>query len=380
MKRRVVVTGMGAITHYGYGVDKLVQGIYENTEKPIMYPIEIDKEKYIDLPVYLVDKNIWCDYLNKMPNAMYKNLTRMATFVCMAADNALPDSPKINNFNVGISVASSLPSMYEFEDLLNIVQNNPKKMPTSTIFRTLNNNVAFNLAKYLKVDGRIISSSSACATSLQSIILGYETIKLGKANVMVCGGSEEYHPQLSRVFHKLGIASKTKCKPFQNDRDGIAIAEGAGIVILEDYNHARDRGATIYAEILGSGQTFTYDSAFSDYADIDCCMREAISEYEYFDNIINSYNRIIHIDAHATGTLIGDDNELQGIHNFTKRYNFTPKISALKEYLGHTMAACGVIELIASIQMHRLNKISTISGFKDLTKQPRLLLKNSFGL
>lgn len=392
---RVVITGMGAITHYGYGVNNLIAGMFDlMPKKPTMYPIEVGKDKYIELPTYLIDKNIYNPYLDKMSNAMYRNMTNMSVYACMAVDEAL-DGQDVYSYkpeSIGVSIASSLPSMYEYESLVKIIQDNPKMMPTSAIFRTLNNTVSFNIAKYVNAKNRVLSPSAACATSLQSIILGYEAIKLGKAKMMICGGSEEYHTQISRGFYKLGIASKTRCKPFEEDRDGVAVAEGAGVIILENLDYARNRGATIYGEILGTGSTFTQESAFSNTEDIVRCMEEAWNEYPLWDAIIDSYDREIIVDAHATGTPIGDTNELNAINMFAKKYNLTVGLSALKGYLGHSMASCGVIELIATLKMARMKKrIGMVHNIRDLEAinisdghtlldDSRIIIKNSFGL
>lgn len=368
--KQVVITGMGAVTHFGYGVDVLVNGLLSPDEEPDKVNIEIAKDKQIVLPAYKVDDFIVNSYIDNLANYIYKNTTRMSALASMAVDEALKEQNvwdyQLND--VGISIASSLPSLEEYESLVDIIQNNPRRMSTSTIFRTLSNNVAFNIAKYLNIKGRVLSSSAACATSLQSIILGYEAIKLGKAKVMICGGSEEYHPYLSQVFHKLGIASKTKCKPFEEDRDGIVVSEGAGIVILEELEYAVQRGATIYGQIVGTGQNFTNNAVFSSIGDIKNCMKEAVTE-----SGINIASSTVTVDAHATGTVIGDANELAAILDFEKEYNCKVTIEAFKERLGHTMAACGVLELIAAIKM------ALLAPFQH-SAYPELLVKNSFGI
>ena len=396
-KRRVVITGLGCVTPYGEGVEKLVEGITKSrfcfSKQNIITNVDNKKEVY---PVGLVpDRD---SFLERIPREISRFMSLHSAYAYHAAIEALSTSMFIdkssNGYKVGLSLNSAVTSLNVTEEIFNLYYNkNPKSMPSGYAFSSLNSAPAFTVAQALGITGRCISASAACAGGLQAIALGYEAIRNGDMNIMVCGGTEEYHPFLNNIFIKLGLASKSKCTPFGSYRLGTIISEGAGIVVLETLESAEKRGADIYAEILGVGINRSDNLAHSDINSIEQCMRYALKDY-----LVTCYYDIqeLFVNAHATGTLTGDEQEAKAIDRLPVDDIHT---NALKGYLGHCMAASGPIELIASIMglrnnifykpedTHQLDLDITENigvnkqnyGFVRVNNTKPKLLKNSFG-
>ena len=339
---KVAITGMGCMSPYGSGITELIKGIETNKDCFLTLPIKINATEYSDYPVGLVS----LEKEDEIESALKSQLTPLSYYAYASSIEALKNSniTQEDTFysDIGVSISSSMPSYSAYEELQKYINDNPRTMPTSMIFKTMNHSPAIQTASMLNLKGKCISNSSACASGLQSIISGYELIKQGKSKIMLCGGTEEYSAFLTFVFRKLGIASKTGCKPFDINRDGIVVSEGAGILVLENLDHARARGATIYAEILGSGYNTSTNTSYSDIISITECMKEAMKEASVTVN-----DTLFLINAHATGTKQGDTAEGQAISSIFQ--DVPPVVNSLKGYFGHTMAASGAIELITSI-------------------------------
>ena len=390
-KRRVVVTGMGCVSPYGLGCSVLQKGIEENINPFSNMNIKTSRTKTVNFPVGLIPNRRSLEL--DLPREVTRTMSLLSIYAYLATKEALEQAGigiiPVWNKQIGTSISSTLASIEMcgeiFEKYYDI---NPKDMPSTLPFKTLNHASAFNIAEAFNLLGRCISSSSACAGGLQSIALGYEAIVHNKANVMVCGGTEEYHPFLTLTFNKLGIASRKGCKPFDTLRDGIVVSEGAGILILEEEEHAVQRGATIYAEILGSGMNISPNISYSDTDSIIDCMSEALLDafvftHEHGINLIN---------AHATGTDTGDIAEGKAIEYLLPDV----QVNALKGYYGHTMGACGAIETISTIlglnkgkfyATKNCNTYDSNCGKIDFTNELTnvdiynpIVLKNSFGL
>ena len=210
---------------------------------------------------------------------------------------------------------------------------------------------------------------------------------LGKTDIVVCGGSEEFHNLTHMTFLKLGIAStgldpEYSSVPFDNNRSGVVCSEGAGIVTLQEYQ----KDLPYYAEIVGVGTNNSTDMVYSNKDSIIDCMKEAL------DDAHLRPEDITHINTHATGTPEGDISEGLAI---SELFPHRPYVNILKGYLGHTMAASGTIELIANIVslskglwygVNNLRDYDTKCGDLNIntshivTPEPKYLLKNSFGL
>jgi len=209
---------------------------------------------------------------------------------------------------------------------------------------------AVNITKMFGITGRVISSSTACTTASQSIGFGYETVKFGIQDAMLCGGADEYDTTTVAVFDNL-LACSTEFndsphrtpRPFDKDRDGLVVGEGGGALLLEDYEIARKRGADILAEIIGfSCNNNGGDLILPNVDGITETLRLALA-----DARINASDVDV-ISAHATATKMGDVIEARAIG---KVYGKKPAVIGLKSYMGHTMGTCGAIEGIICMLM-----------------------------
>jgi 3-oxoacyl-[acyl-carrier-protein] synthase II len=248
-----------------------------------------------------------------------------------------------------------------------------------------------NVAQYLELGGFIMATSAACASSLHAIGTGYDLIRLGRQEVMLCGGAEELHPTVTGSFDILYATStnynrepqKTP-RPFDRERDGLVCGEGSGILILEEYGRAVARNAKIYAEILGystSGNGAHVSQ--SNRASMVHCMKEAMKDARIAPEEVD------YINAHATATLQGDTEEAEAIREV---FGDSVPVSSLKGHIGHTLGASGAIELIASLMMmersviYPTRNLDTVSpdcgGIYHITektgKKITTILKNGF--
>ena len=389
-KRRVVITGMGCVTPFGLGVNSLISGMRNRTPYTTDVSIRTGVGSQDIFPTGLVP-----EFNSDLDRTYIRGMGKMHIYAYEAVKEALKNAELLNPDNsikgdssrIGVSISSTLPSIGKYKEIIKIYSDNPRKVPASAIFPLMNNSIGLNIAKIFNTKGRVINCSGACASSIQSIILGYEAIQQGKADIMICGGTEEYSDLLVHSFHKMGIASKTNCSPFSAERDGIVISEGAGIVILvaeEVFNKVYPRNMHIKkGAILGSCINNSTDEVFSDSADILNCMYNAMidAEVDYIDIL----------DTHATGTPKGDNEEAEAIYALSSIKEIR-NVTALKGYFGHMMGASGVVELIATIKNTDVSNIFPIINKNVDCKVPNLvtsdsticpqnvIMKNNFGL
>lgn len=389
-KRRVVITGMGCVTPFGLGVNSLISGMRNRTPYTTDVSIRTSTDSQDIFPTGLVP-----EFNSDLDRTYIRGMGKMHIYAYEAVKEALKNAELLNPDNsikgdssrIGVSISSTLPSIGKYKEIIKIYSDNPRKVPASAIFPLMNNSIGLNIAKIFNTKGRVINCSGACASSIQSIILGYEAIQQGKADIMICGGTEEYSDLLVHSFHKMGIASKTNCNPFSVERDGIVISEGAGIVILEaeEIVNKRYNPFTKKASILGSCINNSTDEVFSDSADILNCMYNAMIDAEV--------DHIDILDTHATGTPKGDNEEAKAIYALSSIKEIR-NVTALKGYFGHMMGASGAVELIATITANRnCYMFSTVNKNIDC-RVPNLvtannnasylhntvIMKNSFGL
>jgi 3-oxoacyl-[acyl-carrier-protein] synthase II len=209
---------------------------------------------------------------------------------------------------------------------------------------------AVNITKMFGITGRVIASSTACTTSSQSIGYGYEAVKFGLQDAMICGGADEYDTTTVAVFDNL-LACSTAFnetpwltpRPFDVRRDGLVVGEGAGAILLEDYEFARKRGAPILGEVIGFAcNNNGGDLILPNLKGISQTLRLGLADASLTADAVDL------VSAHATATKMGDVIEAQAIHAV---YGDIPHVTALKSYMGHTMASCGVIETILILTM-----------------------------
>ena len=223
----------------------------------------------------------------------------------------------------------------------------------TTYLRLMPHTAAANIGVHFGLKGRVIPACSACTSGSQSIGYAYEAIKYGRVPMMVAGGAEELCPSEAAVFDTLYATStlndspSNTPKPFDRDRDGLVIGEGAGTLVLEEYEHARARGARIHAELIGFGSNSDGDHLTHPNSDT---MRVAM-ELALADAGLDPAS-IGYVNAHATATEQGDIAETHAMH---KLFGSRIPVSSLKGHIGHTLGACGAIESMVSIHMMNTN-------------------------
>jgi 3-oxoacyl-[acyl-carrier-protein] synthase II len=267
-------------------------------------------------------------------------------------DAGLTGSPIIGSGDMGVAYGSSSGSTSATAGFANMLVNKRTDgINATTYIRMMSHTTPVNIAVFFGVKGRIYTTSSACTSSSQGIGYGFEAIRHGMQKVMICGGAEELCPTQAAVFDILYATSTRNSepnltpRPFDRDRDGLVIGEGACTLILEDLEHALARGAPIYGEIVGYATNC--DGAHvtqPDYDSICNVLSLALKDSKL------SASDIGYISAHGTATDRGDVTESQATHTLIG--NKAP-ISALKSYTGHTLGACGSLEAWVTLNMMR---------------------------
>ena len=260
----------------------------------------------------------------------------------------------ITNGQCGVSYGTSSGSLDALIDFYGMqIDKVVRGLNSGSYVKMMPHTTAVNISLYFKTIGRLISTSTACTSGSMGIGYAYEAIKNGYETVMISGGAEEMHATEIAIFDTLYATSlkndtpKLSPKPFDKNRDGLVIGEGAGTLILEEYEHAKKRGAKIYAEVLGFGTNTDGTHITNPNKDT---MKNAL-ELALKDAGI-SPDDIGYVSAHGTGTIAGDLAESNATEAIFKR---KVPISSLKSYTGHTLGACGSIEAIIAIEMMRRN-------------------------
>jgi 3-oxoacyl-[acyl-carrier-protein] synthase II len=351
--RRVVVTGMGVVTALGDNWPAFASALKSGTSA-IRY-LE-DWSTYKDLNTNLAGPienfEVPAHYSRKKIRSMGRValLSTRATELALI-DAGLLDDPLIQSGIMGVSYGSSTGSTDATRDFAVMLHNRDIGGATATTYiRMMGHTAPVNVGVFFGLKGRIITTSSACTSGSQGIGYAYEAIKTGKQLLMVAGGAEELCPSEAAVFDTL-YATSTKNltpnltpSPFDCDRDGLVIGEGAGTLILEELEHALARGAAIHAELVGFGTNSDGGHVTQpDPTTMNIAMRLALDDAKLQASDIG------YINAHGTATDRGDIAESIATENlFGKR---KVPISTLKGHIGHTLGACGAIEAWASINM-----------------------------
>lgn len=354
--KRVVITGMGAVTAFGEDWESIKQGLlsYQNV---VVYMHDWDC--YQGLGTKLGAPVLDFKAPDYYPRKKTRSMGRVALMATRACEIALKDAdllhdqeiaPCVSDGSTGIAYGSCTGSTKPIRDFGSMFLNHDTGDITSTTYlQMMPHTTAVNAGLFFGVKGRLIPTSSACTSGSQAIGYAYESIKYGLQKLMIAGGAEELCPSEAAVFDTLFATTqkndtpKLTPAPFDRDRDGIVIGEGAGSVILEEYEHAKARGAKIYAEVLGFATNCDASHITQPKSDtIELCVSMALEQANVQPQDIG------YISAHGTGTTRGDIAESTATARIFG--NKTP-ISTLKSYFGHTLGACGAVEALAAIKM-----------------------------
>ena len=364
--KRVVITGMSAITALGDDWKTFRQAL-EKGDNAVQVMPEWDKldglNTRLAAPVLHFEKP--AHYKRKM----IRSMGRVSLMATRASELALEEAgllthSALTNGDTGVSYGSSIGSTNPLIAFGNMMEHGSMEGVTATSYiQMMSHTAPVNVGVFFGLKGRVITTSSACTSGSQGIGYAYEAIKFGKQKVMVAGGAEELCVTEAAVFDTLYATStqnstpKSTPKPFDQNRDGLVIGEGACTLILEELEHAQARGANIIAELVAfgsnsDGQHVTQPSANT----MQVAIEQAITEAGVDKNAIG------YVNAHGTATEKGDIAETNATANALGKV----PISSLKSYLGHTLGACGSIEAWASINMMRDNWFAPTINLEDI--------------
>ena len=298
-----------------------------------------------------------------------RTMGRISVMAVKTAEDALIDSNLLGDEIVktaGVSYGSSMGSMDALLDFYSMcIDKKVKLLNSGSYIKMMPQTAAVNISLYFKTNGRLIPTSTACTSGSMGIGYAYEAIKDGYQNIMIAGGAEEIHPTQVGVFDALyatstkNSAPKTTPRPFDKERDGLVIGEGAGTLILEEYESAIKRGAKIYAEIAGFATNTDGDHITNPNKDkMADVMKLALKSANLNPSDIG------YINAHGTGTINGDIAESKAVEEVFGKNNVP--ISTIKSYTGHTLGACGAIEAILSIMMMKNSWFSPNLNLKNV--------------
>ena len=364
--RRVVVTGMGIVSAIGDNTQDVLASLRDARSGISHAP------KYAELgfrsQVYgqpkLTDPETLVDRRAMRFHAMGTAWNHVAMDQAIA-DSGL-EAHDISNERTGIIMGSGGPSTRTLIEAADITRTKgPKRVGPFAVPKAMSSTASATLATWFKIKGWNYSISSACATSSHCIGNAAELIQWGKQDVMFAGGCEELEWSLSVLFDAMGAMSSsyndtpaTASRAYDKNRDGFVIAGGAGVLVLEEYEHAKARGAKIYAELVGYGVSSDgYDMVAPSGEGAERCMRMAIA---------NLKAPIDYINPHATSTPVGDLKEIEALRRVFGAGDKCPPISATKSLTGHSLGAAGVQEAIYSLLMMQNGFIAESANIQEI--------------
>ncbi len=380
--KRAVITGMGAISPIGTGIDEINVSLLNGRSG-----ISINPE-YKEMGMKSeISGSINLNLSELIERKMFRFMGETAAYSYLSAQEAIKDAgiseDMFSSDRIGIIAGSggaSSRSQVEAADIAR--EKGIKRIGPYRVTQTMGSTVSACLATFLGVKGINYSISSACSTSAHCIGSAWEQIQLGKQDIVLAGGGEDEHWTQSALFDAMGALSskynsnpEEASRPFDKNRDGFVISAGGGIIVLEELEHAKKRGAKIYGEIVGYSATSDGEDMVSPSGSGAVnCMRQALQ--------MSELNTVDYLNAHGTSTPAGDPIELNAIK---KVFDETPIVGSTKSQTGHALGAAGVLECIYSILMLKnkfiaesLNLRDPIDESKDLVLADQLIEKKNF--
>jgi 3-oxoacyl-[acyl-carrier-protein] synthase-1 len=366
--KRVVITGVGIVSCLGNNQSEVCDSLL-NTKSGIGFSEEYKKYNFksqiCGIPKIKVEDHIDRKIIRFMGEGSAYNYIAMKEAV---TDSGLEEKD-VSNETTGIIMGSGGPSVKNVVHAVDSTREaSPKKMGPFVVPRTMASTVSATLAVPFKIKGVNYSISSACATSGHCIGNGMELIQLGKQKIIFAGGGEEVHWAMSAMFDAMtALSSKynetpeTASRPYDKSRDGFVIAGGAGVVVLEEFEHAKARGAKIYAELTGYGATSDgYDMVAPSGEGAVRCMKMSLK---------TARNKIDYINTHGTSTPVGDITELRAVKEAFG--DNIPKISSTKSLTGHPLGAASVHEAIYCLIMMKNNFIAASANITEMDDEAK---------
>lgn len=372
--RRVVVTGMGMVTPLGNDPARTFQDVIDGKSGVVRVPAfdEVgDLGARIAAPVKSFEPE-------RIPRKIRRSMARMAQYAVAATGDALKaanfPTERLAQGRVAVSAGSTTGSPEAMEEFWReyLGTSSIRGIPSTSFLRVMSHTVASHIALAYGITGSILSPSCACAASNQAVGLGLDLIRVGRADAVVAGGADELSVLSAATFDVVRAgcrghedAPHTRPAPFDASRDGVVVGEGAAVVVLEELEAARARGAPILAEILGYGESCdAHHMSSPEAAGMVTAMQRALADAGLTPADID------YVCAHATGTEVGDAAEAEATH---RMFGSEVPVSSLKGHFGHMLAACGSTELILCIEAMRRSIVPQTLNLADANVAPILL-------
>ena len=391
--KRVVVTGMGIVSSIGNNVETVKNSLIN--QKSGIVSSDIYKEMGFRSQIHGEVKINLEDHIDK------KQLRFMgagAAYSVLSMEQAIADAgltnEEVSNPRTGLIAGSGGPSTANLLQAFDVArEKGPKRVGPFMVPRCMSSTVSACIATFFKIKGVNFSITSACSTSAHCIGIGADQIKYGNQDIVFAGGGEELDWTLSVLFDAMGAMSskynntpELASRPYDVNRDGFVIAGGGGMLVLEELEHAKARGAKIYGEIVGHcANSDGFDMVAPSGEGAIRCMKQALANID---------QKVDYINAHGTSTPVGDMQELHAVREVFKDYDYLPKLTSTKSITGHSLGATGVQEAIYTLVMMNNNFISGSANIENEDPEignieiPRktlqnidinLALSNSFG-
>jgi 3-oxoacyl-[acyl-carrier-protein] synthase II len=349
--RRVVVTGMGGVCGLGSSWPEILAGLRAR-RNAIRYMTDWDRFGDMNTrlagPIEFAPPSHWTRKQLRSMGRVSQLAVRAAEFAI--ADAGLTGDPVIASSATGVACGSSIGSTPDILDFARMVLNDDTSgLNANSYVRMMPHTAAANIGIFFGAKGRLIPTSSACTSGSQGIGYAYEAIKFGRQDVMIAGGAEELCASEAMAFDTLYATSRvndkphTTPRPYDRDRDGLVVGEGAAILVLEELEHAQRRGARIHAELVGfASNSDGVHVTKPEESTMRIVMEWALADAGLAPDVIG------YVNGHGTATEHGDIAETRATSSL---FGTRMPLSSQKSYLGHTLGACGALEAWFSVEM-----------------------------
>jgi len=362
--RRVVITGMGIVSCIGNNIETVKNSLINQKSGIVKSSVyqemgfrsQIHGEVKINLEEFIDKKQL-------------RFMGAGAAYSVLSMEQAIADSglsdKEVSNPRTGLIAGSGGPSTANLLQAFDIArEKGPKRVGPFMVPRCMSSSVSACIATFFKIKGVNFSITSACSTSAHCIGIGTDQIKYGNQDIVFAGGGEELDWTLSVLFDAMGAMSskyndtpEIASRPYDIDRDGFVIAGGGGMLVLEELEHAKARGAKIYGEIVGhSANSDGFDMVAPSGEGAIRCMQQALK---------STNQKVDYINAHGTSTPVGDIQELHAVREVFKDQDYLPKLTSTKSLTGHSLGATGVQEAIYTLIMMNNNFISGSANIEN---------------
>ena len=360
--RRVVITGLGIVSSIGNNAEEVTESLRTGRSGIVAAP------DYAELGFRSqVKGSVKMDVSEHVDRKQLRFMGEGAAYAVLAMEQAVADSgleeSDVSNPRTGLIAGSGGPSTANMLTAFDTTrEKGPKRVGPYMVPRCMSSTVSACIATFFKIKGVNYSISSACSTSAHCISAGADAIRYGMQDIVFAGGGEELHWTLSVLFDAMGAMSSNyndtpekASRAYDANRDGFVIAGGGGMLVLEDYEHAKARGAKIYAEIVGYGANSDgHDMVAPSGEGAVRCMELALAGFDG-TGLTHPVN---YINAHGTSTPVGDIKELEAVKTvFTDKQDL-PIVTSTKSLTGHSLGATGVQEAIYTLLMMKDNFIA----------------------